>query len=98
MQIQEKNSDQFETAGPFDTDGLPVALGSKFHGQYQEQTQMFSRCKRFLTSRTAERGASMVEYALLIVLIAIIAFVAVRVAGENVSTAFSSVADGFPTN
>jgi Flp pilus assembly pilin Flp len=40
----------------------------------------------------------MVEYALLIVLIAIIAFVAVRVAGENVSTAFSSVADGFTTN
>jgi Flp pilus assembly pilin Flp len=45
-----------------------------------------------------QQGASMVEYALLIVLIAIIAFVAVRVAGENVSNAFSTVADGFTTN
>lgn len=59
---------------------------------------MLSRYKRFFTSRIPDRGASMVEYALLLVLIAIIAFVAVRVAGENVSTAFSSVADGFTTN
>ncbi|MGH8924432.1 MAG: Flp family type IVb pilin [Acidimicrobiia bacterium] len=59
---------------------------------------MPSRYKRFIASRIADRGASMVEYALLIVLIALIAFVAVRVAGENVSTAFSSVADGFSTN
>ena len=59
---------------------------------------MSSRYKRFFTSQVTDRGASMVEYALLIVLIAIIAFVAVRVAGGNVSTAFSSVADGFTTN
>ena len=59
---------------------------------------MLSRYKRFFAPRTMQRGASMVEYALLLVLIAIIAFVAVRVAGENVSTAFSSVADGFTTN
>ena len=59
---------------------------------------MLSRYKCLFASRTMERGASMVEYALLIVLIAIIAFVAVRVAGANVSTAFSSVADGFTTN
>ena len=39
-----------------------------------------------------EDGASMVEYALLVVLIAIIAIVAVQIAGENVSTVFSSVA------
>jgi Flp pilus assembly pilin Flp len=37
----------------------------------------------------------MVEYALLIILIAIIAFVAVSIAGQNVSQAFSTVADGF---
>jgi Flp pilus assembly pilin Flp len=42
-----------------------------------------------------ERGASMVEYALLVILIAIVAFVAVRVAGQNVSSAFSTVANGF---
>jgi pilus assembly protein Flp/PilA len=39
-----------------------------------------------------EKGASMVEYALLVVLIAIIALVAVSIAGKNVSKAFSTVA------
>ena len=40
----------------------------------------------------ADRGASMVEYALLVVLIAIIAIVAVSIAGKNVSKAFSTIA------
>ena len=39
-----------------------------------------------------DKGASMVEYALLVVLIAIIAIVAVSIAGKNVSGAFSTVA------
>lgn len=39
-----------------------------------------------------DKGASMVEYALLVVLIAIIALVAITIAGENVSKAFSTVA------
>ena len=42
----------------------------------------------------SEQGASMVEYALLVVLIAIIAIVGVQIAGQEVSTAFSTVADG----
>jgi len=41
-----------------------------------------------------ERGASMVEYALLVVLIAIIALVAVSIAGEEVSETFSDIASG----
>jgi pilus assembly protein Flp/PilA len=45
-------------------------------------------------ARDEEKGASMVEYALLVVLIAIIAIVAVAIAGENVSTAFSNIASG----
>ena len=40
-----------------------------------------------------EKGASMVEYALLVVLIAIIAIVAVTIAGQNVSKAFSTIAN-----
>jgi len=40
-----------------------------------------------------EKGASMVEYALLIVLIAIIAIVAISIAGTQVSTAFSTIAN-----
>ena len=39
-----------------------------------------------------EKGASMVEYALLVVLIAIIAIVAISLAGQNVSDAFSTIA------
>jgi pilus assembly protein Flp/PilA len=40
-----------------------------------------------------EKGASMVEYALLVVLIAIIAIVAISIAGRQVSTAFSTIAN-----
>ena len=46
------------------------------------------------TVRTEEKGASMVEYALLVVLIAIIAIVAISIAGDNVSSAFSNIASG----
>jgi pilus assembly protein Flp/PilA len=47
---------------------------------------------KFTTWLKDEKGASMVEYALLVVLIAIIALVAVSIAGKNVSKAFSTVA------
>ncbi len=40
-----------------------------------------------------EKGASMVEYALLVVLIAIVAIVAIRLAGQEVSSTFSQIAD-----
>ena len=43
--------------------------------------------------RDDERGASMVEYALLVVLIAIVAFVAVQLAGDQLSTLYSTIAD-----
>ena len=39
----------------------------------------------------SERGASMVEYGLLLALIAVIAIVAVKALGTSVSTKFSSV-------
>jgi pilus assembly protein Flp/PilA len=38
-----------------------------------------------------EKGASMVEYALLVVLIAIVALVAVTLAGDAVSETFSEI-------
>ena len=44
----------------------------------------------YLTLRD-DRGASLVEYALLVVLIAIVAILAVRFAGEQVSGTFSEV-------
>jgi Flp pilus assembly pilin Flp len=42
---------------------------------------------------TDDRGASMVEYALLVVLIAIIAIVAIRFAGQQVSETFDTIGD-----
>lgn len=39
-----------------------------------------------------DRGASMVEYALLIILIAIVALVAVQVAGTTLSGTYSEIA------
>ena len=41
-----------------------------------------------------DKGASMVEYALLVVLIAIVALVAVSIAGEEVSETFSEIQSG----
>lgn len=43
---------------------------------------------------TDERGASMVEYALLVVLIAIIALVAVAYAGNELSETYSEIDSG----
>lgn len=39
-----------------------------------------------------DKGASMVEYALLVLLIAIIGLVAVQLAGNNLSTTYSEIA------
>jgi pilus assembly protein Flp/PilA len=44
-----------------------------------------------------EKGASMVEYALLVVLIAIVALVAVTLAGNEVSEVFSEIANELDT-
>ena len=41
-----------------------------------------------------ERGASLVEYALLLVLIAVVAIVVITQVGENTSGTFSEVNDG----
>ncbi len=39
-----------------------------------------------------DRGASMVEYALLVVLIAIVAIAAITIAGKSVSSTFNNIA------
>lgn len=45
----------------------------------------------------SERGASMVEYGLLVVLIAIVALVAVAAMGEQTSTLYSEINSGLET-
>ena len=54
---------------------------------------MYTRL-RALKSRlpSTDTGASMVEYALLVVLIAIVAVVAVQLAGNELSTTYSEIA------
>lgn len=47
--------------------------------------------------KAEDRGASMVEYALLVVLIAIIAIVAISLVGDEVSGAFSTVGGSLST-
>jgi pilus assembly protein Flp/PilA len=60
--------------------------------QFQE-VQMLALYTRFLAwMHDEEKGASMVEYALLVALIAIIAIVAVSLAGTRVSSKFSDIA------
>ena len=45
-----------------------------------------------------EEGATMIEYALLVALIAIIAIAAIRFMGNNVSQQFSAVANSIAPN
>lgn len=46
-------------------------------------------------STGSERGASLVEYALLIALIALVCIIAVQVLGTSASASFSKTAPGF---
>jgi len=43
------------------------------------------------TDKKSEKGASLVEYALLVALISVIAIVAIRTLGQSVSSQFSNV-------
>jgi len=44
-----------------------------------------------MLQKSKELGASLVEFALLVALIAVVALVGVRVLGQNVSTQFSNI-------
>lgn len=54
----------------------------------------FDFVKAYLTSKVrSERAASLVEYALLVALIAVVCIVAVTALGENAASKFDSVSD-----
>ena len=55
---------------------------------------MFALWTKMTSWMREEKGASMVEYALLVVLIAIVALVAVQIAGTEISETFSDIASG----
>jgi pilus assembly protein Flp/PilA len=51
-----------------------------------------SKLKQWFKS---EKGASMVEYALLVILVAIVALIAVTLVGDQTSTLYSEIGSGF---
>jgi pilus assembly protein Flp/PilA len=57
---------------------------------YAELGLLVVRMRSWL-ARRSERGASLVEYALLVALIAVVCIVAVSLLGSNASTKFSQV-------
>lgn len=48
--------------------------------------------KIYLKISESDRGASMVEYSLLVVLIALVALIALQLAGDEVSDSYSDIA------
>jgi pilus assembly protein Flp/PilA len=54
---------------------------------------MLKAIAKFQARRSEERGATAVEYGLMVALIAIVIIVAVSAVGTNLSTLFQSVAD-----
>lgn len=56
-------------------------------------TEMFYKIRTRWHRHTSDAGASMVEYALLVVLIAILGFVAVQLAGGTLSDTYHDISD-----
>jgi len=55
------------------------------------QVKLWSFVQRLLHHEADQRGASLVEYALLVALIAVVCIVAVSLLGGNASTKFSTL-------
>jgi pilus assembly protein Flp/PilA len=66
-----------------------ISIGSK-----QEMITSFEFLANWLRARfDDERGASLVEYALLVALIAVVCIAAITLLGNNASTKFNTVAN-----
>lgn len=64
----------------------------------KHKMSVYIKFKNFLeTSVGNEDGASIVEYALLVSLIAVVALIAVTAFGGALSTKYSDIADSIPT-
>ena len=78
--------------GPIGVKPFALSLGCCKLARPHKEGSMLALWTKLTAWARDEKGASMVEYALLVVLIAIIALVAISLAGQNVSKAFSTVA------
>lgn len=57
--------------------------------------RLSARLMALLPQRDDDRGASLVEYALLVVLIAVVCALAISALGNTVNSSYSSTASGF---
>ena len=70
---------------------LPVGIDQEEGGE-QMFLRLYTKAQARFRELREERGATAVEYALMVALIAVVIIAAVTVLGENASTKFSSVA------
>jgi Flp pilus assembly pilin Flp len=61
-------------------------------------THILLRARNFVTHLRDDEGADMAEYALVLVLIAVVAFVAVQGVGTEVTCAFNKIVAGLQGN
>lgn len=73
-------------------EGRRHTVGGSTSDSGPKEGYMLALWTKLVSRFSDDKGASMVEYALLVVLIAIIAIVAIRVAGQQVSGTFDSIA------
>ena len=80
---------------PLSTPARDDSLRSRQEAAYirvLEGDTMLKAIAKFQARRSEERGATAVEYGLMVALIAIVIIIAVTAIGTNLSTLFSSVA------
>ena len=83
-----------QTVDVMDVKTRPLGRGLKTRSNVVDLVTYWQRfCAPFIRARfgRTERGASLVEYALLVALIAVVCIVAVSLLGSNASKKFSSV-------
>ena len=59
--------------------------------------ELMAKLNQYFEARNNEKGATMVEYALMVALIAVVCIAAVGLIGTNARTAFNSIAGAIGT-
>ncbi|HEX7097873.1 MAG TPA: Flp family type IVb pilin [Acidimicrobiia bacterium] len=87
------NRDHIQVSQGFEPweSGCRQGAGSRKSDSGPKEGFMLALWTKLVSRFQDDKGASMVEYALLVVLIAIIAIVAVQLAGRQVSNTFSEI-------
>ncbi len=88
------------TLPPQESKSVPACLGVFRHNVNNGETmnRLADTLKKEAHKGNNERGATMVEYAVMVALIVVVVIAAVRLLGTNVSTQLNSVATQVGTN